>query len=273
MGSPEQQSSLPGRQTVRGLLTRTREFVAGAPLPVRILLIALLCICAVPLVPIAMFAALIYAPYALWSGERSAISTASVALWGIAVTAALAHGSDGPRYLLLLLCVAVAVLSHAGLLGRWPVPCRTTAWALVWSLPVGIAMFRIWQSQPYFGPAAAAMIALVVLGWRLAKALQDSREHARRTSAGALAAPFAAASAKPAPSGHNGQNAQSSHGRRNGRAAAPGEFVTGTARAAQPAAASAARIRAGRSADSSPRPTSRRSLSRRQWPSSMRWSA
>ena len=90
MGSPEQQSSLPGRQTVRGLLTRTREFVAGAPLPVRILLIALLCICAVPLVPIAMFAALIYAPYALWSGERSAISTASVALWGIAVTAALA---------------------------------------------------------------------------------------------------------------------------------------------------------------------------------------
>jgi SpoVK/Ycf46/Vps4 family AAA+-type ATPase len=236
MGSPEQQSSLPGRQTVRGLLTRTREFVAGAPLPVRILLIALLCICAVPLVPIAMFAALIYAPYALWSGERSAISTASVALWGIAVTAALAHGSDGPRYLLLLLCVAVAVLSHAGLLGRWPVPCRTTAWALVWSLPVGIAMFRIWQSQPYFGPAAAAMIALVVLGWRLAKALQDSREHARRTSAGALAAPFAAATAKPAPGGHNGRNGQSSHGRRNGRAAAPGEFVTGTARAAQPAA-------------------------------------
>src|ERR1700689_4796910 len=101
MGSPEQPASLPGRQTVRGAATRLRLYIAAAPLPVKILLIALLCVFAVPLVTVALFAGLIYAPYALWTGERSVVATASVALWGIAVTAALAHGTDAPRYALL----------------------------------------------------------------------------------------------------------------------------------------------------------------------------
>ncbi len=196
MGSVEQQTSPPGRQTVQGLLTRIRQLVAAAPLPVKVLLIILICLLAAPAITIGLFASLIYAPYALWTGERSALGTLSVALWGIAVTAALAHGADEPRYLLLLLSPAVALGANAGLLGRWPVPCRTTAWALLWSLPVGIILFRIWRSQPYLGPGAAWMIALVVLGWRLAKALQDSREHARRaTAGGALAAPFGVAAA------------------------------------------------------------------------------
>ena len=80
--------------------------------------------------------------------------------------------------------------------GRVQVPCRTAALVLVWSLPIGIAMFRLWHTQRLFGPAAAWLIALVVFGWRLAKALQDSREQARTSSvAGALAAPYAMATA------------------------------------------------------------------------------
>jgi SpoVK/Ycf46/Vps4 family AAA+-type ATPase len=194
MGSPEQQTSLPGRMTVRGWLARFRQFLAAAPSAVKVLLVILICICAPAIVTVGLLCALAYAPYALWTGQRSAFSSLSVAVWGIALVAALAHGADGPRYLLLLLPPAVAAVAHAGLLGRWHVPCRTAAWALAWSLPVGIITFRIWRSQPYLGPAAAWLIALVVIGWRLAKALQDSREHSRRTSA-ALAAPYAAASA------------------------------------------------------------------------------
>ena len=196
MGSVQQQPSLPGRQAVRGWLTRSRRLVANAPLPVQVLAVALACVCAPPLIAIGLLAALVFAPYALWTGDRSRFASLSVAVWGIAFTAALAHGPDGPRYLLLLLAPVVSVVARIGAAGRVQVPCRTAALVLVWSLPIGIAMFRLWHTQRLFGPAAAWLIALVVFGWRLAKALQDSREQARTSSvAGALAAPYAMATA------------------------------------------------------------------------------
>src|SRR5215472_9342413 len=204
MRSPEQHSALPGRVTVQGWLTRIRQFASAAPLPVKLLVAVGICIFAPALVAIGLFAALLYAPYALWSGQRSPIATASVALWGIALVAARTHGLAAPRYLLLLLPPVVAVLSHTGVLGRWAIPCRTTAWALLWSLPVGVvlATFRIWRSQPLLGPGTGWLIALVVLGWRLAKALQDNREYGRRTGFGsALAAPYAVAQAGAGGSG------------------------------------------------------------------------
>ncbi len=203
MGSPQQQSSLPGRQAVRGWLTRVRQFAASVPLPVKVLLIALACVFAPALIVIGLLAALLYAPYALFTGDRSGFASLSVALCGVAATAALAHGADEPRYLLLLLPWVVSAVARLGLLGRWPIPCRTAAWAMIWSLPIGIATFRLWPGHGLFGPAAAWLIALVVLGWRLAKALQDSREHERRAGlAGALAAPYAMAAAGSA--GHVG---------------------------------------------------------------------
>ncbi|HSR87298.1 MAG TPA: AAA family ATPase [Streptosporangiaceae bacterium] len=197
MGSTDQRSSLIGREAVGGWLSRSRRFAAAAPLPVQILLVAVVCLFAPALVAIGLFAALAYAPYALWTGDRSRLASAAVALWGVAVTAALAHGAAEPRYLLLALSPVVAVVARIGVLGRLPVPCRTTAWVMAWSLPIGIAALRIWQSQRLFGPAAAWLIALAVLGWRLAKALQDSREQSRRSvMAGTLAAPFAMAAAE-----------------------------------------------------------------------------
>jgi SpoVK/Ycf46/Vps4 family AAA+-type ATPase len=199
MGSPQQQSSLPGRQAVRGWLTRSRQLAASVPLPVKVLLVAVACVFAPALIAVGLLAALIYAPYALFTGDRSWFASLSVALAGAAATAALAHGADEPRYLLLLLPWVVSAVARVGLLGRWPVPCRTAAWVMIWSLPVGIAAFRLLRSHALFGPAAAWLIALVVLGWRLAKALQDSREHDRRAGlTGALAAPYAMAAAVPA---------------------------------------------------------------------------
>lgn len=198
MRSPEQQSAPPGRATVQGWRTRFRQFASAAPLPVKAAVVVGICIFAPALVAIALFAALAYAPYALWSGSRSPIATASVAIWGIALVAARTHGLAGPRYLLLLIPPVAAAVSHAGVLGRWAIPCRTTAWTLLWSLPVGAVLttVRIWRSQPLVGPGTAWLIALVVLGWRTAKALQDSREYARRSGfSGALAAPHALAQA------------------------------------------------------------------------------
>jgi SpoVK/Ycf46/Vps4 family AAA+-type ATPase len=183
MRSAEQVPALSGRPAVQSGLDRIRRFAAAAPLPVKVILIVI----GVILLPVVMFAALFYAPYALWSDDRSALGSASVALWGVALTAALAHGPDGPRYLLLLLAPAVAVAAHAGALGRGCTPCRTVALALVWSLPAGIVAFRIWRSQQYAGPAAAWLIALIVVIWRLARVLQQGRE---RSMATALAAPY-----------------------------------------------------------------------------------
>src|ERR1700689_2215479 len=123
MRSAERQPAPSGRQAVDGAVDRIRRFAVAAPWPVRLALL----VAAVVLLPFLAFAALIYAPYALWTSDRSILGSASVALWGIAITAAQAHGPDGPRYLLLLVPIAVAALGHAGPLGRGLVPCPTGA--------------------------------------------------------------------------------------------------------------------------------------------------
>ncbi|HXW44509.1 MAG TPA: AAA family ATPase [Streptosporangiaceae bacterium] len=184
MRSAERQPVPSGRQAVQGGIDRVRRFAAAAPLPVR----ALIVVAAVLLLPFLLLAALIYAPYALWTADRSVLGSVSVALWGVSLTAAEAHGPDGPRYLLLLVPVAVAISAHIGQIGRGFVPCRTIAIALIWSLPAGIAVFRLWRAEPYAGAALAWLLAGAVLAWRLARALQQVRV---RSVATALAAPYA----------------------------------------------------------------------------------
>jgi len=225
---------------VQGWLTGIRQFASAAPLPVKVLVVVGICILSPAVAAIGLFGALLYAPFALWSGQRSPIATASVALWGIAIVAARTHGLAGPRYLLLLLPPVVALLSHAGALGRWAIPCRTTAWALLWSLPVGVvfATFRIWHSQPLLGPGTGWLIALVVLGWRLAKALQDSREYGRRAAfGGALAAPYAVAQAGTGGSGGAAAASGSATSAASAGTLASQPGQPGAVRAAQAAAA------------------------------------
>jgi SpoVK/Ycf46/Vps4 family AAA+-type ATPase len=76
---------------------------------------------------------------------------------------------------LAILPFAVAWAASTGRLSRSHVPCRTTAWAMLWSLPTGFVLLRYWPHQPLIGVIAAILVALAILGWRLAKDVQDVR--------------------------------------------------------------------------------------------------
>jgi SpoVK/Ycf46/Vps4 family AAA+-type ATPase len=184
MRTPERSLSPPGWRTVQDGMTRARRAFAAAPLPVKILMIVAACVLAVP-------AALIYAPFAVWAGRRTVAASLSVALWAAAIAGAQTHAfSIGPRIALLVIILAVTAAAHFGSMGRWYVPCRTVAWTLVWALTFGILMSRLWPSEQVISPAFAALIACVVLGWRLAKSWQDGRQYGRQQARGAaLAAP------------------------------------------------------------------------------------
>ncbi|MGN6796165.1 MAG: AAA family ATPase [Streptosporangiaceae bacterium] len=101
-------------------------------------------------------------------------------LWGLVLVATQVHGDSVQHYALLALPAIAALVAHAGALGRWFAPCRTVAWVLLLALVPGIAAFRlIGKGHSLFGPALAWLLAAVVLGWRLAKAWQDSRQSAQ----------------------------------------------------------------------------------------------
>jgi SpoVK/Ycf46/Vps4 family AAA+-type ATPase len=133
-----------------------------------------------------ILAALVYAVVAVVQGRRSAGATASVAVWGLAAFSALYSGNRTWLYALLLLPVAVALAAHARPLARWFVPCRTVAWVLLWSIPVGAIALRVWPNQPLIGTVAAWVLAAAVLGWRVAKGVQDARMRGPAGEAGWL---------------------------------------------------------------------------------------
>jgi SpoVK/Ycf46/Vps4 family AAA+-type ATPase len=184
MRIPERSPSPPGWRTVQEGMNRARGTFAAAPLPVKILLAVVACLLAFPV-------GLVYAPFAVWAGRRSVAASLSVAAWGVVFAGVVSHAFSvgGPRLVLLVIPLPVVAAAHAGTLGRWFVPCRTVAWTLAWALPLGVVMARLWPSEQVIGPAVAALIACVVLGWRLAKSWQDTREYGRQ-QARALAAPY-----------------------------------------------------------------------------------
>jgi SpoVK/Ycf46/Vps4 family AAA+-type ATPase len=194
MRTEDKPLSLPGWRTVQDGAVRIRRVIGAAPLSVKII-IAMAAIFFSPVVlSILVVAGLAYAPFAVSAGRTGVLASLSVAFWGLALIIVLAR-SDGnphvPFFMLLVLPFAAVAAAHAGALGRWYVPCRTVAWTLIWALPVGSLALRLWRQQPYIGPAFGWLIACVVLGWRLAKSLQDSREYGRQQArGGALAAPY-----------------------------------------------------------------------------------
>ncbi|MGO9294078.1 MAG: AAA family ATPase [Streptosporangiaceae bacterium] len=253
MRQPETPAPAPpaGRRGARDVMERARHKLVAAPLPLKVVLVVAACLLAAPVAALAMFAGLVYAPYAVATQRRSVAASLSVALWGIAITAAVAHGPDGPRYALLALPLAVAAVAHLGPLGRWFVPCRTVAWTLGWALPVGILAFRLLGGEQFVGPAFAWLIAFVVLGWRLAKSMQESRAYGRQQARAGPAGPYGWSPPR-APAGQPGP-ARPRGSRPAGPVAVPGSgrVQDGTrqavaaemARGAQ--AAEAARARAG----------------------------
>jgi AAA+ superfamily predicted ATPase len=235
MRTDERSLPLPGRRIVQGGLTRIRRMFAAAPLLLKILmLVALVFVFPTALaivIPLALLAALVYAPLAVWAAHRTVLASLAVAVWGLAVVSGLSGAYRPWLAPLLLLPLAVVAIAHQGTLGRWFVPCRTVAWALGWSLPVAMITWRLTSAEPAIAVVVGWVIAAVVLGWRMAKSLQEDHEFGRQQArGGALAAPYgwpprdggtgSQAESRPpaaatAPRGSNG-----SGGRRGGRAAA-----------------------------------------------------
>jgi SpoVK/Ycf46/Vps4 family AAA+-type ATPase len=204
MRPPEGSPFLPGWRTAQDGLSRIRQKFADAPTTVKIATVVAIVAIATAFgldVPrilqiatgLLLLAGLAYGPYAVASGRRSGAASLSVAVLGVALAATWfgARGQHSVLLLLLLLPPVVAVAAHAGSLGRWMVPCRTIAWVLLWAAPVAVVAGLLAPAQPAIGPALAWAMACIVLGWRLAKSMQEGREFGRRQQArgGALAAP------------------------------------------------------------------------------------
>ena len=84
---------------------------------------------------------------------------------------------------LLILPFVIAWAATTKTLASVYVPCRSTAWAMLWSIPVGFILLRLSPHQPTIGVVAAILIALIILGWRLAKVVQDERMYGPRPGA------------------------------------------------------------------------------------------
>ena len=211
MRPSERSPFLPGWRTAQDGFARIRQKFAAAPLIVKIITVAAVVALATAaglnvsrilqvVTGLLLVAGLAYGPFAVASARRSVVATLSVAVLGVALAAVWfgARGQQPSMLTLLLLPLVVAAVAHAGPLGRWLVPCRTVAWVLLWAAPVVVLAGLLAPAQPLIGPALAWAIACIVVGWRLAKSLQEGREYGRQQArGGALAAPHARTLTRP----------------------------------------------------------------------------
>jgi SpoVK/Ycf46/Vps4 family AAA+-type ATPase len=174
---PHDRSS-PGNPA-QGLFNRARDTLRKAPFGLKVILLVVAVMAAIVAAPFLLLAVLGYAIIAVVEGRRNVMASLSVATWGVAVAAIGSGGYRTALIPLLVLPFAVALAAHAAVLARWYVPCRTVAWTLLWAIPAGVVALRIWPALPVIGPAAAWLLAFVIMGWRLAQALQDERVHGR----------------------------------------------------------------------------------------------
>ncbi len=159
-------------------------------------------IVAIPFAELILLAALVYGIVAVTQGRRTVGASIAVALWGLTVFSFAYKDNRTWLYSVILLPFAVVLAAHAKPLARSFVPCRTVAWVLAWSVPAGIIAFKAAPGQPFVGTIAAWLLAAAVLGWRVAKSIQDARMYGR----GSWERPAGNASPRPAgqPSGHPG---------------------------------------------------------------------
>jgi len=146
------------------------RWVGRAPLIIKLILAA----AALVLWPFLLPFALLYSAVAVAQKRPGRAAAYATATWVLPV-AIFAHVYRAWAVLLLILPFAVAWVATTKRLASSYVPCRTTAWAMLWSIPTGFILLRVWPHQPLIGVVAAALIALGVLGWRLAKVVQDER--------------------------------------------------------------------------------------------------
>src|SRR5215469_9911601 len=191
----------PATRTARDRLDQVRDSLRALPTPVKaVLVIAVLAL--VIFVPslknrfadLIVLIPLFYGPYAVWRGRTSLLASIAVGLWGVAIIAVVAAKlpqRSGDLALFLLLPVAAVAAAHAPVLARRFVPCRTVAWALAWSVPIGMIVWWFDRATPEIGLFVAWLLAAGVLTWRLAKAWQGNRaDYRQQARAAALAAPY-----------------------------------------------------------------------------------
>jgi SpoVK/Ycf46/Vps4 family AAA+-type ATPase len=159
-------------------------------------------IAAIPLAELILLAALVYGVVAVTQGRRTVGASIAVALWGLTVFSIAYKDNRTWLYSVILLPFAVVLAAHAKPLARSFVPCRTVAWVLAWSVPAGVIALKAASGQPFVGTIAAWLLAAAVLGWRVAKSIQDSRMYGR----GNWERPAGNAPPRPAgqPGGHPG---------------------------------------------------------------------
>jgi SpoVK/Ycf46/Vps4 family AAA+-type ATPase len=161
------QPAVRDKPTLGGRILR---WVGRAPLYVK----ALALVVAVFLSPFVILFAMGSGAVAVVQKRPGRAAAFAVACWGFAVVA-FSQVHRPWVTVLLVLPFVVAWAAGGGPLARSYEPCRTTAWAMLWSLPIGVVLLRIWPHQPLVGVIAAVVIAFAVVGWRLAKGMQDAR--------------------------------------------------------------------------------------------------
>jgi SpoVK/Ycf46/Vps4 family AAA+-type ATPase len=146
-------------------------------------------IAAVPFSELILLAALIYGVVSVIQGRRTVGASICVALWGLTVFSVAYKDHRTWLYTVILLPFVVALAAHARPLARWFVPCRTVAWVLVWSVPADLIALKAASSQPFVATIAAWLLAAAVLGWRVAKGIQEARMYGGRVPPAPAAPP------------------------------------------------------------------------------------
>ena len=164
------------------LVGRVNGAIARAPVLMRPVLAILAVVCLPWLL----------APVSVYSGLRSKMASLYVAAFGawvfflVCLNRYTAHPL--PAYLhpaptvpsdwllaLLATPFVIALSSSVRPLSRWFVPCRTVAWALLWSTPVVFIVVQASPQNTMLAVIAVWVIAAAVVGWRAAKGSQEAR--------------------------------------------------------------------------------------------------
>jgi SpoVK/Ycf46/Vps4 family AAA+-type ATPase len=162
-----------GREKLN-LVERVQRATDRIPLPQRI----------VPIAGAVLFLCPVLAPIAIVSKSRTKMATAYVAMLAIWIIYVFALYSSDPatlpsapvRWSLLALPVVMAIIAHLRPWSGWYVPCRTAAITLVWPVVFTAALLKqLPHGSIAVGVIAAWLLALIALGWRTAKGLQDAR--------------------------------------------------------------------------------------------------
>jgi SpoVK/Ycf46/Vps4 family AAA+-type ATPase len=200
----------PDKGLARQRLDRVRAAIRTAPFPVKIALVAALLAAAVlaswlpaRVGSLVLLLALCYGPIAVWRKQRSVFASLGIAAWGLAAilyVAELRPPIKVSLFPLLLLPFAVVAAAHSPPLARNLVPCRTVAWTLLWAVPGAMLAWHFAPGQPVFSWVIGWLLAAVILGWRLARSLQESRVYGRQQARSpSLTGPHGEAAARTTP--------------------------------------------------------------------------